>query len=636
MIMARFRHWAGASVQRKLILALGGLLIVVSALFLVVLSSLYRNQMISVHARAAGQINELLQGALENAMLKRDIPGLVQILDGLGRQDDIERVMIVNPDFEVRFSSDPARVGQRLDSPALRDALESRTPHARYLDDGMGEVAMRSINPVLNRSECRQCHGEAAEHPVNGLLVVDYRAGAIRREALSGAIWLGLLGMAVVTLASAAMWIALRRMVIAPLERLTAANRALAEGHLDTRLDLHGRDEIADLGQTFNRMSSQIEAQLATIRHSEAELQALLDALPDGVRVIGPDFRILRANRAYCLQTGHAPETVAGSFCYASSHGRDTPCPHTLVTCPVVELIEKGASAVTFRDRHHCANGARTVEVSSARIDLAGNGSPCVVEAIRDLDTQARISQEERLSEIGLLAAGVAHEIFNPLSSVELALAALAREFDQGRPERARAYFDTIRSEVGKCIEITDNLLMLSAPPGEGRQLIELDRVVSGVSQLLNYQAEQGGITMHTELAPGLRVIATDADLRMLMTNLIMNAFHAMPTGGIVTLRGWREAGKVHLSVSDLGIGIAAADLERIFMPFWSRRADSSMGRGLGLSIVRGILDRHGATIDVESNLGQGSVFTVAFPDPDTPEPDVPQADVTPLQETPP
>jgi len=232
------------------------------------------------------------------------------------------------------------------------------------------------------------------------------------------------------------------------------------------------------------------------------------------------------------------------------------------------------------------------------------------------------------------LAAGVAHEIFNPLSSVELALAALAREFDQGRPERARAYFDTIRSEVGKCIEITDNLLMLSAPPGEGRQLIELDRVVSGVSQLLNYQAEQGGITIVTELEPGLRLIATDADLRMLLTNLIMNAFHAMPKGGTVTLRGWREAGKVRLSVTDLGIGIAAADLERIFMPFWSRRADASMGRGLGLSIVRGILERHGATIEVESSLGRGSVFTVSFPDPDAPETDALQADAITSQET--
>lgn len=617
MSLARLRLWAAASVQRKLILALGGLLIVVSALFLVMLSALYRGQMISIHARAAGQINELLQGALENAMLKRDIPGLLQILDGLGRQDDIERVMIVNPEFEVRFSSDPAQVGTVLASADLQLALASQSPQARYLEQGAG--ALRSVNPVLNRAECLQCHGPAAEHPVNGLLVVDYRADTVRREALSGAIWLGGLGLLVVALASAAMWVALRRVVIAPLEGLTAANRALAEGRLNTRLAVQGGDEIAGLGHAFNRMSEQIETHLATISRSETELQALLDAIPDGVRVIGPDFRIRRANRAYCAQTGLPPEAVTGAFCYASSHGRDTPCPHTMVTCPVVELIEKGAPAVTFRDRHQGPRGAHHVEVSSARIALAGTGAPCVVEAIRDLDTQARISQEERLSEIGLLAAGVAHEIFNPLSSVELALAALSRDLDQGRPDRARAYFDTIRSEIGKCIEITDNLLMLSAPPGEGRQLIELGRVIAGVLQLLNYQAAQGGITLETDLAPDLRVIATDADLRMLLTNLVMNAFHAMPKGGTVRLQGWRAAGQIGLSVRDTGIGIPAADLERIFMPFWSRRADASAGRGLGLSIVRGILDRHGATITVESRLGHGSVFTILFTDPDAP-----------------
>lgn len=632
MRLDRLRLWATASVQRKLILALGALLIVVSALFLVVLSTMYRGQMISIHARAAGQINELLQGALENAMLKRDIPGLLQILDGLGRQDDIDQVMILNPAFEIRFSSDPARVGKVLEDPALSVALASHQLQARYLDQGAG--AMRSINPVLNRAECLQCHGPADEIPVNGLLVVDYRADSIRREALSGALWLGGLGLAVVMLASGAMWVALRRMVIAPLEGLTAANRALAEGRLNTRIAISGHDEIAGLGDAFNRMSEQIETHLETISRSETELQALLDAIPDGVRVIGPDFRIRRTNRAYCTQTGQSPEAVTGAFCYASSHGRDTPCPHTLVTCPVVELIEKGAPAVTFRDRHQGAGGAHHVEVSSARIALAGAGAPCVVEAIRDLDTQARISQEQRLSEIGLLAAGVAHEIYNPLSSVELALAALSRDLDHARPDRARAYFETIRSEVGKCIEITDNLLMLAAPPGEGRELVDLPRVISGVLQLLNYQAAQANIALQTDLAPGLRVIASDADLRMLLTNLVMNAFHAMPEGGTVRLRGWRAGGQVALSVSDTGIGIPAADLERIFMPFWSRRADASAGRGLGLSIVRGILDRHGATITVESRLGVGSTFTIHFPDPDADHRAAPPSDAP--QEPPP
>ncbi len=623
MSAARLYAWATARLERKLLIVLGGLLALVSALFLGLVGALYRQQMIAQHAQAAAQVNELLEGTLKNAMLKRDIPGLVHILEGLGTQDGIERVMIVNPDFEVRFSSDEARIGQSLDEPELRAALATQTPGSRYLETDASHSVLRSVNPVKNQPECRECHGLAAEHPVNGLLVVDYRAGSVRSEAISGVLSLGLMGLAVIAAASGAMWLAIRRMVIAPLSGLTAANQALGRGELATRISLRGTDELATLGSAFNRMSGEIAHHLGTISRSGAELQALIDAVPDGLRVIDPNFIIRRANRAFCAQVGLPPERVIGAPCYAVSHGRDTPCPHTLVTCPVVELIEKGGQSVTFRDRHFNASSSTArphmVEVSSARITLCdpSGATQCVLEAVRDLDSQARISQEERLSEIGLLAAGVAHEIYNPLSSVEFVLSAMGRDLERGRHDRVSEYFETIRSEIGKCIEITDNLLLLSAPPGEGRTLIELERVVQGVFSLLNYQAEQGGIALSADLEPGLRVIAGDSDTRMLLTNLLLNAFHAMPKGGMVSVHGWREAGKVHLAVRDSGVGIAPADIERIFMPFWSRRADASAGRGLGLSIVRAILERHGARIAVDSRLGLGSTFTVTFPDPD-------------------
>lgn len=128
MIGARLASWAETRIQRKLVLALGIPLVLVSALFLVLVSAIYRHQLISVHARAASQINELMQGTLENAMLKRDIPGLMAILEGVGEQEDIARVMILDPAFEVRFSTDPGRVGVVLDNADTARALIERTP----------------------------------------------------------------------------------------------------------------------------------------------------------------------------------------------------------------------------------------------------------------------------------------------------------------------------------------------------------------------------------------------------------------------------------------------------------------------------------------------------------------------------
>lgn len=609
--------WSRAGLQRKLVMVLIGVLALASVLFLAVLASHYRSQMIGAHARAATQITDLLQGALENAMLKRDIPGLQDILTGLGTQQGVARAMIIAPSREVRFASDPALIGQVLDGDEVRQAVASHEDTTRYLTGPDGGTVLRSVNPVHNRAECSACHPPMTQQPVNGLLVVDFDAAAVRAEAIKSTLTLAGIGALVTALGSSALWLALRRVVIAPLARLSEASEAIAAGHHDTRVIPDGRDEIADLGRAFNSMSEGLTQSLAAVERSKQGLQSLIDGIPDGVRVIGDDYLIRNANSAYAAQVGQPLSAIVGQPCYRSSHGRDTPCLATLVTCPVAELRAGQRGPLTFRDTHRAGEAQIAVEVSSAPIAVEGGEG--VVEAIRDLDRQMRLSQAERLAEIGLLAAGVAHEIHNPLSSVELAMQALSREVDAGRPERARDYFGLMRDEIGKCLEITDNLLRLSAPPGEGQALIDLATVVEGVTGLLRFDAERRGVTTHLQVPTDLRLLIPDADLRMLLTNLVMNSFHAMQPGGRVTIAARRlpATGRIEVRVADTGVGIAPADVERIFLPFWSRRADSSSGRGLGLAIVRSILDRNRGDVKVDSRQGEGTTFTLTFPDPD-------------------
>ncbi|HHI69728.1 MAG TPA: PAS domain S-box protein, partial [Rhodobacteraceae bacterium] len=359
---------------------------------------------------------------------------------------------------------------------------------------------------------------------------------------------------------------------------------------------------------------------LKQLRQSEHFLQALIDAIPDGIRVIGADFRILKANAAYCAQVGQEMEQVVGSLCYASSHGRDTPCPHTLINCPVVELCEKGGQQLTTQDKHKTADGQEFhIELSSARVDLQIDGKTmcCAVESIRNLDEQAKISQQQRLSEIGLLAAGVAHEIYNPLSSIDLGLNALQSGLETTEEAKTLEYFETIRHEIRNCIQITDSLLLLSAPPGTDKSLIALDKLVPEALSLLRFEADQSGVRISHDIPEDCRIIGSDSDIRMLVVNLALNAIHAMPDGGHLQVTARRENGDILLSVADQGVGIAPKDMNNIFMPFWSRRADTSTGRGLGLSIVKAIVKRHNALISVDSTLGKGSTFTIRFADAD-------------------
>ena len=612
--------WVGASLQRKLVLAIGGLLVGVSAVFLLLVSGVYQNRLVSEHARASMQINRLLQAALENAMLKRDIPGLEAILADLGAQEDIARVMILNPELEVRFSSDPAPLGETLATALTRAALASATRQSAFLLDGSGGEVLRSVNPVHNQEPCQVCHGPIAEHPVNGLLVVDYGAAGIRAEARASTLKLAGLGLGVIGAVCLGMWLALVALVVRPIRQVERAARALSREEYDTRVAVRGHDEIARLGLAFNRMSARLEASHARLEESSQFLQDLIDAIPDGIRVIDENFRILKANAAYCALVGQEMQAVLGAQCYASSHGRDGRCAHTLVCCPVVELCQKGAPPMTAQDQYVRPDGSSFyVEVSSAPVEMVVDGKKlhCVVESIRNLDEQARISQQQRLSEIGLLAAGVAHEIYNPLSSIDLGLTALQQDM-QGAPDGAgQDYFDTIRSEIQNCIRITDSLLLLSAPAGEVRDLIALDKVVPEVVALLHYEANQKRVEIHLDMEPATRILGSDSDIRMLVVNLAMNAIHAMPDGGGLWISTRHAGGEVVLEVRDEGVGIAPGDLDNIFMPFWSRRADASTGRGLGLSIVTAILERNKARIEVDSILGAGSRFVVTFADAD-------------------
>ncbi|AXX97990.1 sensor histidine kinase [Profundibacter amoris] len=616
----RLHHWIGASLQRKLVMAIGILLVLVSALFLLVVSAFYKERLVTEHARASMQINHVMQAALENAMLKRDIPGLKAILQDMGKQPAIARVMILNPEFEVRFSSDPTRLNLRLDEDIIKQALDSQSQQSLFLQsEQFGEV-LRSINPVQNQTACSTCHGELSEHPVNGLLVVDYKAQSIRHEATASALKLAALGLLVIAVVCLGIWFALVRLVITPLGEVEKATKALSQGQFDRQVPVRGNDEIARLGSSFNRMSDQLRQSLQQLRQSEHFLQALIDAIPDGIRVIDPDFRILKANAAYCAQVGQPMDQVVGNMCYASSHGRDTQCPYTMVRCPVVELCQQNGDQMTAQDKHIGVDGNELyVEVSSARVDMMIDGKtvPCVVESIRNLDEQAKISQQQRLSEIGLLAAGVAHEIYNPLSSIDLGLTALQSDLEANEAAKTLEYFETIRTEIQNCIKITDSLLLLSAPAGNVQNLITLDEVVPETLSLLHYEAEQTGVTITHDIPERSRILGSDSDIRMLVINLAMNAIHAMPEGGNLHVTTRREDGNIVLTVSDQGVGIAPQDLSSIFMPFWSRRADASTGRGLGLSIVRAILDRNNAKIEVESTLGKGSTFYVRFPDAD-------------------
>lgn len=616
----RRRTRLGAAILLRIALALA----IASAASLGVFASLYRYEIVSERRAAPQRLGAFLQITLENAMLKRDLPGLSEIVSRLGSVEGVAGVDILSPQLEVRFSSDPARRGRKEDSlEALCPGcgLSADTPGAAsafVTQDGMERL--RAVSAVANRAPCAGCHGAAANHPVNGFLVIDYAAGDLKARALRTAGALAGAGLAVTGLALGIGYALLRRRVIRPVERLTREARGLlaGPGAGARAAESAGGDEIDQLRAAFDEMSRRLTDTLDDLRERDAFLQGVMDAIPDGVRVIRDDFSVVAANREFLRQSDLSFEEALALPCYASSHGRTEPCVPTLVVCPLAALAESGEPV---RCMHvHRRRGRKDdfpVEVTAAPLVVETRDGPrrFVVEAIRDLTQTMAVSQEQRLSEIGQLATGVAHEIHNPLASIRFGLSALEAEIGR-KPEPAEAlgYLKLVAEEVERCIEITGRLMRLSQAQGGPGTLIDLGDVARDVAALLSYESMTRRVELVITGFADARVVASQADLGMALINLVQNAFHATPEFGVVALEGRTEGDRVIVEVSDSGCGIAPENLPRIFQPFWTHRADQTAGSGLGLPITKAIVERWGGTIAVRSRLGEGSTFTFSLP----------------------
>ncbi len=612
---SRLRTWWAARLRRKIVLAMLVASALASVLLLLAFFAVYRGQLAQERAVASMQLNHLLQAALENAMLRRDVPELQQIITRLGKQPGILGVRVLDVSGITRFASDPAQIGERFPLPGdTGDAADSRFTTLKS-----GREVLRSTNPVFNQAVCAGCHGAVDANPLNGALVVDYDADALRAQARNSALGLTAGAALVMLLSCVVGYRALRRYVMAPVDVLADAARRLSEGDHSVRVPTLDDDELAQLGQTFNRMAANLETTYGELQAQQRYLRSLLDSLPDAVRVISPDHGILAVNDAYCKLLGLSREAALGQKCYRNHHSLDEPCPPTLVLCPL-HALNDAQPVLKYEQRLFRADGTEVVvEIVASRLMLAGPDGEraCVVESLRDLSTLAKYSQEQRLSEIGMLAAGIAHEIHNPLASVRLVVQSLTRSANDdtlGESDLTED-FALIDGEIDRCIEVTRRLLLLCRHPNEVLQCVEVNHAMHDAAMLLNYDALACDIEQIEEFSPDSPMILADpSELRMMIFNMVQNAHHAMPKGGKVYLRSRVDAGHVLIEIADTGVGIPPENLARIFQPFFSQRADGVLGTGLGLSIVRSTVTRYNGKISVDSTLGQGTCFSIRLP----------------------
>lgn len=254
----------------------------------------------------------------------------------------------------------------------------------------------------------------------------------------------------------------------------------------------------------------------------------------------------------------------------------------------------------------------------TAELATVGAAVDRMAEAIAEREsqlkeaTQRQISRSEKLASIGRLAAGIAHEINNPLTGV-LMFAHLLQE-KGGRDEEDAKDLDVIVSETERVRGIVRSLLDFARQSPPSKELLDINGVVREVLKLIHKQAERGNVVVDEQLGDPLPPVLGDRNqLAQVLVNLSLNAIEAMPDGGRLSVSTGARNGRVVIVVRDTGCGIKAENLDRVFDPFFTTKPPGE-GTGLGLSVSYGTVEQHGGELTVESREGEGTAMTVALP----------------------
>ena len=346
---------------------------------------------------------------------------------------------------------------------------------------------------------------------------------------------------------------------------------------------------------------------------SDQQWRLLVEAAPHGMLLVDEHGTIVMVNPSVLHQFGYEREELLGKS---------------------VEMLIP--EAVRSDHRQYRAEFIRTPQVRSMGggrelFGLRKDGSELAVEigltpiqttkgmkvlaSIVDISERKRLELQlrraERLAELGTMASGMAHEIGTPMNVIlGRAEYLLQRAADEGMKKG----LTTIITQVERITKVMNQLLAFARRRTPEWRTIDLSEIMEDTLEMFQERIAHSGITIEKTIEPSLPPVRADRDqLIQVLINLVMNSIHAMPEGGQLKLNLAREGSRICLSLSDTGHGMPEEICSKVFEPFFTTK-DFGKGTGLGLTVVKGIVEEHGGTIEVESIVDKGTTFWIRLP----------------------
>ncbi len=347
---------------------------------------------------------------------------------------------------------------------------------------------------------------------------------------------------------------------------------------------------------------------------SENELmEVVLDSLVDGILVVDLDYKLINFNRAadklICFKVNEPSDCIIWDVVEDSD-----------IAEFIKNVLKKGERVTEEEFTLKYSGTIRTICFDIMPLVKKGSiqGTVIIVSDITERKRkEARLRRAESLASLTTLAAGVAHEIKNPLGSIGIHIQLMQKSLKLHKSltaETAGKYLDIINEEIERLNEIIVDFLFAVRPMNTNLELAHINSVVSDLLNFVKYELKNSNIDIHTDLDPNIPKIYMDEKfVKQAILNIIKNAEAAMPQGGILTVKTSEGDGSVHLQIRDTGVGISEENMGKIFEPYFTTK---QFGSGLGLTVVYKIIKEHGGEILLESREGEGTTFTINFPFP--------------------
>lgn len=647
----------GSRLQLKLVLAFVGFALIPIAALFVAASGLINqsfNALFSVKVERALKgsfevaqtyYRELEKSALSNAnrlafMLEKTRPEVRANPGAIGKMLEAERKNLGVDLIQLYDRERREIVSARR--PALAKAA-AFSPLVGYMDQVLDGASLSSVE---NWEKGDAIHGAAPlkiEKKVAGFVVVskylsdrlvdevkaisdsfvDYKAMELSRTPLKASYIITFLVFTLLVL-FAAIWLGLylARGITVPIEKLAEGTRAVSAGDLDHRVDARADGEVGILVEAFNDMTAElsanrekIEESAETLRRSSMEIdqrrgymEAMLENIGAGVISIDRRGRVTIFNKAAGDILDISPQNALGrafSDVFESGH---------------LDPVRKLMRSMRSRER----------ESASAQVEMLVHGRLLTLRASLTLlrsadagrlgavivfDDMTALMRAQRAAAWQEAARGIAHEIKNPLTPIQLSAQRMKRKFESGAydfPDVLEACTDTIVSQVKGLEEMVNEFSRFARMPEPKLRLCAFEPLVEEVANL--YRGGREGARLSVRLPDeGAAVLADPEQLRRVFINLLENAFEAQGNGGEIDLRAWidQERNMVVVEVADQGAGVSEDVKAHIFSPYFSTK---NRGSGLGLAISHRVVSDHHGTVGFRDNHPRGSVFRVTLP----------------------